>query len=331
MLYRLLPFLAVVAATQLSAQKTCYYAPSNTPAAGTCNVIPWGMNSTTWANQRYQSKMTVADLGNAKRTITELSFAPCSAGTHNSTTLVIKMAHHKGVMGTNFATNLGTAAVTVLNKKSHSWTMTAGAWSKVGLTGIFAYDPSKGDLLVDITVTGNSPTAANAACHRDTRPRLYAFGWTGSPPAAGTVGNAALKMSVCAGLPNGGFASYGKGCGRGPLAIAGSGTPNLGKKFGLNLTNGRASSGGFIFMGATQKNLSLAVIGMPGCTLYLDPIFSAGVALDSKGVSASLSFGVPNNPYFVGKRIYGTGANIDTGSNALNLTSSNGAIIVFGK
>ena len=332
MLHRYLPLLAVIATSHLGAQTTCHYVPSNTPASGGCNVIPWGMNSPTWANQRYQTKITIADLGNAKRTITDLAFAPCNTGAHSSATLVIKMAHHKGALTTNYTTNLGNAAVTVLNKKNHSWTMTANTWSKVGLTGFFNYDPAKGDLLLDILVTGNSTTASHAGGHPDSRQRLYAYNWVGVPPASGTISaTAALKMRVCTGTPNGSFTSYGNGCGRGPLTIVGSGTPNLTKKFGLNLTNGRASSGGFILVGAVQQSQSLASIGMPGCTLYLAPVFSSGVALDAKGVSASLSFGVPNNPYFVGKTIYGQGANIDTGSNVLNLTVSQGTTITFGK
>ena len=332
MLHRYLPFLAVVAMAPLGAQKNCYFAPDSNASVGGCNVIPWGMNSPTWANQRYQTKMTIADLGNAKRTITDLAFAPCNTGAHSSATLVIKMAHHKGALTTNYTTNLGNAAVTVLNKKNHSWTMTANTWSKVGLTGFFNYDPAKGDLLLDILVTGNSTTASHAGCRTGARQRLYAFNWVGVPPASGTISaTAALKMRVCTGTPNGSFTSYGNGCGSGPLTIVGSGTPNLTKKFGLHMINGRASSGGFVLVGAVQKNLNLASIGMPGCTLYLDPVFSAGVGFGPKGVSAALSFGVPNNPYFVGKTIYGQGANIDPGSNVLNLTVSQGTTITFGK
>ena len=44
-----------------------------------------------------------------------------------------------------------------------------------------------------------------------------------------------------------------------------------------------------------------------------------------------LIFAVPNNPYFVGKTIYGQGANIDQGSNRLGLTVSQGTTITFGK
>jgi len=337
MLHRYLPFLAVVAMAPLGAQNTCHYASGNTPTTGGCNVIPWGTKNTAarWVNQRYQAKMTVAELGNAKRAITGLSFAPCNAGTHSSTSLVIKMAHHKGVMTNNFVTNLGNSAVTVLNKKNHSWTMTANTWSKVGLTGFFSYDPAKGDLLVEITAMGNQSSGSNAACRSETtliRNRLWGVAWVGTPPTTGNLTNSyALKMRVCTGTPNGSFTSYGNGCGSGPLTIVGSGTPNLTKKFGLHMINGRASSGGFVLVGAVQKNLNLASIGMPGCTLYLDPVFSAGVAFGPKGVSAALSFGVPNNPYFVGKTIYGQGANIDPGSNVLNLTVSQGTTITFGK
>ncbi|MDP6929097.1 MAG: hypothetical protein QF412_05285, partial [Planctomycetota bacterium] len=156
--------------------------------------------------------------------------------------------------------------------------------------------------------------------------------WVGTPPTTGNLTNSyALKMRVCTGTPKGSFVDYGNGCGRGPLTIVGSGAPNPGKKFGLHMINGRASSGGFVLVGAVKRNLSLASLGMPGCTLYLDPVFSSGVAFGPKGVSAILSFGVPNNPYFVGKRVYGQGANLNPGSNGFNLTVSQGTAITFGK
>ena len=133
------------------------------------------------------------------------------------------------------------------------------------------------------------------------------------------------------GTPGGSFLNYGIGCGSGPLTIVGNGSPDLGEEFGLKMINGRASSGGFIFLGAVQKSLGLTVAGMTGCTLYLDPIFSMEVAFDPEGVSTTSSFGVPDDPFFVGKTIFAQGANMDPDSNRLNLTASQGLTITFGK
>jgi len=327
---RYLPLLVLAATAHLGAQNNCHYTWGNFPNSGVCGVIPWGTtrSSSTWRNVYYQTKMTAKELGNSKRTITSLSFAPCGTGTHSSASLVIKMAHHKGALTLNFAANLGNSPVTVLNKKGHTWAQTASVWSKIGLTGSFNYDPAKGDLLVEILVMGNHSSLGNASCRHGGRPSIYAINWWGIPPASGMMGSlSALKMRVCDGL----FGNYGKGCGGGPLNIAGSGAPNLGKRFGLNMAGGRANSGGSIMLGATQKNLDLSAIGMTGCSLYLDPIFSKGVPFGPKGVSAILNFVVPNNPYFVGKTIYGQGVNIDLGSNRLGLTSSGGTAITFGK
>ena len=85
--------------------------------------------------------------------------------------------------------------------------------------------------------------------------------------------------------PQGSIVNYGTGCGGGPLAIAGSGSPTLGNSFDLSLSNGRPSSVGAIFLGATSKNQPLAIIGMQGCSLYTDILVTQGVALDINGAS----------------------------------------------
>ena len=98
------------------------------------------------------------------------------------------------------------------------------------------------------------------ACRSETtliRNRLWGVAWVGTPPTTGNLTNSyALKMRVCTGTPKGSFVDYGNGCGRGPLTIVGSGAPNPGKKFGLHMINGRASSGGFVLVGAVKRNLS---------------------------------------------------------------------------
>jgi hypothetical protein len=198
-----------------------------------------------------------------------LGFAPGANGVHNSKTLVIKFAHHKGALTTNFATNLGGGAVTVLNKANHSWKMTGSAWSNIGLTNTFDYDPAKGDLLVDITVTGNSTTgSSNAACKTGARQRLYAFSWT-TPPATGNISaTAALKMRVCTGtkpptIP-GKFATYGAGCGAKPSCLSynmGAKTTSAGGNANRFATGSFVASAGQSIIGATVRTKAKTAAG----------------------------------------------------------------------
>lgn len=327
---RHVPLLALALASGLAAQN-CFYMPSNTPNSGTCNVIPWGVNtaSRTWSNQRYQAKFTKAELGNAKRIIKDLAFAPCGSGTHRSTSLVIRMAHHNGALTTNFATNLGSSSVVVLNKTNHTWTKTVNAWSNVGLTNTFAYDPAKGDLLIDITVTGNINTGGTGMHRQSGRQRLYAFGWTGSPPATGRIDTAALKMRVC--TSGGAFGNVGQGCGPGPLTMQGTGVPNIGQTIGIRAIKGRPNSGGAIVLGGQRQAIKLDLIGMTGCVLYTDVLAVQGTAFNSSGISVPWSLALPNDPTLVNQSFFSTAANFDPSANSFGIATADRLEVTIGK
>ncbi len=188
------------------AAQSYFYIPDNRPSAGPCNVIPWGTqaSSTTWANQRYQVLVRKADLGNnlAPKRICSLAFTPCNGYQHTSATLQITMAQTKSAtLSTTFANNLSINPVVVYKGAMHTWPMVQDAWNNVGLQRPYLMIPPRGEnLVIEVIVTRNDNTGARgrAGFHRaSTNDRLFAFGWTGSPPTTGrTPSRAALKMRL---------------------------------------------------------------------------------------------------------------------------------------
>src|SRR5687768_17010216 len=86
-----------------------YFIPDNQAAAGTCNVIPFGDSSTsspTWSNQKYQTLIPAAALGNRPGLICELAFAPYGTGMREFATIKIQMDTTTATsLSTTFAAN----------------------------------------------------------------------------------------------------------------------------------------------------------------------------------------------------------------------------------
>jgi hypothetical protein len=107
------------------------------------------------------------------------------------------------------------------------------------------------------------------------------------------------------------YSPYGAGCagtlGVPELRAMSSVRPTLGAAFGLTLDK-IPFGAGVIAIGASNTMFGpftipydLSVFGMPGCSLWADLVASAPVAGQP---SASLPFGIPNNPALVGAEVY---------------------------
>ena len=165
-----------------------YYIPDNLANSGTCNVIPFG--STTPSGSFYtcitQRIVTAADLGNVPGLITGLGFASCGTGKSRFTSLQVVMDHAPAntTLSSVFANNLTPNAVTVLDVTNYAWHVTANQWMEIGLQDYFVYDGTS-DLVIQIIA---NQSTSPAGFHRSaTRPRVYATGWTGTPPLTGTL------------------------------------------------------------------------------------------------------------------------------------------------
>ena len=212
-----------------SVAQNCKYIPGNTPTAGTCNVIPFGntKNSSTWSNQKYQTILLTSQLGKAAGSICEIAFAPCRTEMRNFDSIVIKMNHTKIATftgNTNFATNLGTGATTVLSAKNYTWHNTANKWNRIGLQKPFLYLPPLGNVIIEIECRNVGVATGGSGFHRSTTSefpdRLYAVGWASNPPATGSTDRAGLKIEVCFDVAD--LSLFGTSCGPAKHTLSGS-------------------------------------------------------------------------------------------------------------
>ncbi|HEX6943204.1 MAG TPA: kelch repeat-containing protein [Gemmatimonadaceae bacterium] len=125
------------------------------------------------------------------------------------------------------------------------------------------------------------------------------------------------------------FVPFGTGClgtgGVPTLAAAPGQLPWIGSTFTMDLTNlpnpGVGLAFGFIGLAALPSPVSLVVIGMPGCSAYIDPIVAA--TLPTAGGGASWPFGIPSNLALEGAHFFVQGIVIDLGVNPASLTVTN--------
>ncbi len=328
---------ALVAST-ISAQS--FYMPSNTPAVGTCNVIPFGTTntSTTWVNQKYQCMATNAELGKlVVANISEIAFAPCGSGSGNyhfdSIEIVLAQTNATS-LSTTFSTNLATNPQTVLKATNYDWNVTAGAWNRIGFDQPYLYISGRGtNLVIQLTLMGNHKTGSvGTGFHRDaTHQRVYRTGWTGSPPATGSSGSAALKFEVAVNMAD--LHTFGVGCtgSNGVPTLTLTGSAQLGQSFAFNLANAPAKAPVYHVLGLkrTEPRFDLAAAGAPGCFLYESVDSLSTVVADASGAYSS-RVSVPQSSSLLNLRVYTQFFPFDK-SNAFGLTASNYGRILLGK
>jgi hypothetical protein len=316
------------------------YVPDNDATTGGCNVIPFGTDtmSATWANQKYQTMVTAADLGNPRaKSICGLAFAPCGTvtGIREFDTISIRMGQtNSSTLSTTFSANMGSAA-TVLSQRDYRWVVTGGTWDAIGLENNYLYNASNGaNLVIEITVTGNrSPvTTGSQGFRTGARERLYAFGWTGSAPATGTVGNsAALKMEVL--FDKATLSTYGVGCkgsnGQVPTVNM-VGTGQIGTTYAVSVTGALPNARGNLSIGFSLWNppLDLAIINAPGCMMYFNNLVTLPMVYTPNG-TYSIKLPVPKGTRPC-ERAYFQFFVFDRRANPLGVTSSDYGRILTG-
>ena len=123
---------------------------------------------------------------------------------------------------------------------------------------------------------------------------------------------------------------YGTGCGSGPLGVGNTHTlPQLGQNGDLLMRFGPPSGPGVFLIGAVQTATSLAGIGMPGCTLYTNPLVSLGTSFTA-GNATPVPFNIPNELFLCGGSLYVTGAAVWIGQNPLGVITSNAIQLTVG-
>jgi len=107
------------------------------------------------------------------------------------------------------------------------------------------------------------------------------------------------------------------------------GTPELGQPIQFQLTGAPKGATTGLYIGLTQTNIGLGLIGAPGCTLYSNIAMTVPMQSNASGV-ASLSYTLPNDPSVVGAKTFTQFGIIDPGANQLGLTMTNGVETTYG-
>lgn len=125
--------------------------------------------------------------------------------------------------------------------------------------------------------------------------------------------------------------SYGSGCGgtaSSPAELSAS-LPWLGGSAELVVRGPLSSNNALILIGVTKLNVGLNIMGMPGCTLLVDPLLVIGVA--PSGNTARLPYQLPTTASLVGAQALAQGAIEQAGVNPLGLLATQGVELVAGQ
>ncbi|MFQ5503876.1 MAG: hypothetical protein ACE5F1_03655 [Planctomycetota bacterium] len=333
-----LVLVAALLSSSHAVAQTCFYIPSNTPSTGTCNVIPFGTTKTssTWKNQKYQTLLLKSQLKPTPGLICEIAFAPCGTGLRDFKSIEIVMDYFQGTgstLSTTFANNISTQAKTVLKSSDYVWHVTRNQWNRIGLQKSFLYIPQRGHLVIQILVTEAGGQISGGGFHRtNNQQRVYAFGWSGSPPPSGGTDRAALKIEVCYDAADLGL--FGQSCpGSNNLtpALALTGSAKLGNTVTVGLSGAPANGPVVFILGANSSApypITLVGSGPTACRLYESPdILVVHVANASGNATQLLPVGrtVP-----LCLRLYTQWAAIDATANSLGVTLTNYGRILTG-
>ncbi|MFQ5503877.1 MAG: hypothetical protein ACE5F1_03660 [Planctomycetota bacterium] len=330
--YLLVPLLFAAPA----AGQTCFHVPADTPALGKCNAIPFGTtrNDPAWTNQKCQTLVLASTVGARPVRIRSLAFAPCGSGRRHFRSMRIRMDYFQGTgstLSSSFARNVSSAAVTVLDVRSHVWHNTRDRWNTVGLQRSFLYDPAKGHLLIEITQRGADFRGLRQGFHRsDSVPMVYAANWTAAPPQTGygpfLLG---LEFRICADMADASL--FGEGCkGSGGVpALSFAGSAKRGATLEILLSGAPKDAAVMLVLGlGNAPPLPALLPDAGGCLLYQTPDAVLGLKADAGG-KLGLKFPVPATAP-LGVRLYAQFLPGDKQANALGLTASNYGRILLG-
>ncbi len=323
------------------------FVPDGNATTGACFVIPFGSSKRgPWSNQRYQSMITAKELGPPGKSggrICDIAFAPCGTRSfvrHFDTIEIVLGQTHASTLSKTFAKNLVTHVQTVLRRTGYDWHQVGGRWNSVDLDRAYDYVPARGNLVVQITVTGaHHRTPGTDGMHTaSVRPRLKgrvaANGWTSTPPAVGFPAiTGGLKMKLFFGTSD--LHEFGFGCrgSNGVPSLTLGGSARLGAAFSIRLANAPASTVALLTFSVTrlEPTLDLAPLGAPGCVLYVAPDARLALRTDRSGTGTLSQIAVPNDARLICLRFYTQFLVFDRRANTAGMTASNGARVLLGR
>jgi hypothetical protein len=232
-------------------------------------------------------------------------------------------------------TNIYTGQVTVLPGAGNG--STGPIYVDINLASPFLYDPSAGDLCLEVINDGLGWSGSSTPCDA-----VSGQGGAGGPPLSARVYNPS-STTVPTGTVNTDFGrvtqfvlvggnaatiSYGVGCNG--LTLAVSARPVLGTTISL-VTSGIPAG---TLLGATvfsniqhDPGIDLSSIGMPGCRQYVDLDVSRIFLVSA--ASGSVPQTIPNSSSFAGVHVYCQSATFSAGFVPLGVIASNGLTLLL--
>ncbi len=299
-------------------QTKYYYCPDSNPSQGSCNVIPFGTGSSSWADQRAQFLVKKSFLPSKPGLLRSIGFAPRYSGSLKYKAIVIKIGHNTtGALSRTFENNFSTYPITVFNKADLTWTVTAKKWNRIPLERPFVYN-GKDNLVIDVTALGSD---------LNTKPCFY----RGSEPRC-------FNTRI---LQNSSFSNYGKGCNgsnkKEPLIKCLS-LPLIGSTmFDIGLEDAVSNAPAVILIGDSNTNYSglplpfdLGFLGATGCKLYTSILMTEVLGTNRNG-SAAMKAAVPNAGSLVGLNLFSQWVIVDPGANSAGFVTTGGLQLKLGK
>jgi hypothetical protein len=341
---------AVLTATIVPSQSLVVPNALSTTEGNSSTAYPWNRATQVRAQYFYDSANFTSQSITFPIAITRLRWrvdgaATCVGRVYNNVTVQCCTApvDHLAVTST-FANNRGLDLVTVASGQATVIAVPAASapgsfYVDVPLTTPFAYDPTVGDLMVEIdhdgTYTGG--TSASTDLISGTV-NLSSRVWHSTSQTATTSQsvqpNIAVAMEITYSVGSGiaTASRYGTGCPAGaPLTLAASPRPILGNTVVLTTTAIPATTQlGVTILSFTQFNpgLSMTPIGMAGCFQYTG--LDATLLFLPAGGTGSSSIGIPTNASYSGMHVFSQSATFSSGLNTFGVIASNGLDLGLG-
>ncbi|HMQ22015.1 MAG TPA: hypothetical protein PKE00_05960 [Planctomycetota bacterium] len=324
--------LIVATAADLSAQ-SCVYLPANQPGSGASSTVPFG--SSTADNHFVQYIVPQSVLGNTKREILGIAFAPAASALReiNELTITLRQTPKNTLTTDRLGAVVGFSS-TAQYGRVH-WPVQGNQWNRLPIR--YPYDPVNGNLLIEIWCVGaKAQGAGDLGFRQDAATQvLTASGWGFQPPRQCTLGMGAPRVEVC--FDAAFFTVFSDsacvGSNQKMPQISFTGSSRLGQTANVDLAGASGASGlavliwGFRHLAGVGVDLTAA--GAPGCFLRMRIDFVFGFATTNGAARAPIP--IPNSSSLIGIDPLGCQwFTFDPTANALQFVSSNWGFVNIG-
>jgi hypothetical protein len=326
---------ALILAAGLCAQ-TCIYSWSTNPSEPGQNPLRLLSGQADQRFSRIQMLLPATLFGNVPVRITEVSL-PVRTGWRRShwRHFAVRMRQTSiGQLSSFFAANVTGPFQDVMILDDHVGLLGVGpAWVPLGLQQPFLFIPGRGDLLIELEVTGGR--VLEEASFNNLTPgyvgSMLSAEDEASPPTSGVFAQPP-SLRFC--VDRAEISEPGQACGGAsnqPPVLGLQGTPSIGGQTSFWLSNAPPNALAFLALGFDNRPpfpLDLTAMGAPGCKQYFPVSVVHALVADGLGIAEHVEQ-IPNNQSLIGSVVFGQHLVLSAGSNALGgLTSNYGRLLI---